>query len=192
MTREAQRRLTYTVELPGGQVRLREMILYVCRAAEEMPRFGKTKLNKILWKADFSAFAARGMPVTGRPYQRLQAGPAPVEMVFVLEEMIERGQLEIQPVTLGPHTEQRVCALEKPSLHFFSSDDLEYVDRAVKEYWELSARETSDDSHGVAWKTRDNLDPMPYETALLSDEELAGSRLTRLKELASELGWKSQ
>ena len=45
MNREAHR-LTYRVELPGGDGRLREMILYVSQKAEEMPRYGKTKLNK--------------------------------------------------------------------------------------------------------------------------------------------------
>jgi hypothetical protein len=52
-------RLTYRVELPGGQVRLREAALYVMKKCENLHFFGLTKLNKILWKADFSAFAAR-------------------------------------------------------------------------------------------------------------------------------------
>src|SRR5882672_12074914 len=114
MHREA-RKLTYRVELPGGDGRLREMILYVSQKAAEMPRYGKTKLNKILWDADFSAFADRGVPVTGRPYQKLQAGPAPVEMPTILAEMKEEDLISIEIVDFGQGIiEQRVIAKTNP------------------------------------------------------------------------------
>lgn len=188
----AAHKLTYRVDLPGGDVRLREMILYVSQKSAEMPRYGKTKLNKILWDADFSAFAARGVPVTGRPYQKLQAGPAPVEMPTVLVEMEQAGLIEIETVDFGDGIiEQRVIAKAPPSLHFFSSDDLAYMDRSIERLWDLTAKRASDRSHGVAWKTRDELDPLPYEAALLSDEELAGEPLARIVDMAQELGWKS-
>ena len=56
------RKLTYRFKLPGGQRRLREMVLYVSERNSDTERFGLVKLNKILWKADFSAFADRGIP----------------------------------------------------------------------------------------------------------------------------------
>jgi hypothetical protein len=191
MNREA-RRLTYQVALPGGQARLREMILYVSERAVKMPRWGKTKLNKILWDADFSAYRHRQSPITGRPYQRLKAGPAPVEMPTVLAEMQEAGLIEIETVQVGNRSEQRIVAKAVPSLHFFSRDDLQYVDRSIDRFWDLTATEASDESHGVAWKTRDDLDPLPYDAALLSDEKLEGRSLERIKELAYEQGWKSE
>jgi hypothetical protein len=190
MNREA-RKLTYCVDLPGGQARLREMILYVSSRSAEMPRFGKTKLNKILWDADFSAYLERGTPVTGRSYQKLKAGPAPIEMPVLLAEMTEAGLLAIEHVQLGEYTEQRTVAKTKPSLHYFSDDDLHYINRSIERYWDMSATQASDNSHGVAWKTRDELDPLPYESALLSNEVLTGHILTRLKERAHEHGWKS-
>jgi hypothetical protein len=191
MNREAHK-LTYRVELPGGDGRLREMVLYVSQKAAEMPRYGKTKLNKILWEADFSAFAERGVPVTGRPYQKLQAGPAPVEMLTILAEMEGDGLISIEPVDFGQGiVEQRVVAKTNPALRFFSADDLSFMDRAIERLWDMTARQASDHSHGVAWKTREELDPLPYETALLSDEELKGEALARIKERAYEHGWKS-
>jgi hypothetical protein len=60
--------LTYKVHLPGGQKRLREMILYISNRCNDAPRWGKSKLNKILWRAGSHAFLNRGDPVTGRPY----------------------------------------------------------------------------------------------------------------------------
>ena len=190
MTREAHK-LTYRVELPGGQRRLREMILYVSKRAWQMPRWGKTKLNKILWDADFSAYRSRHTPVTGRPYQRLKAGPAPVEMPTVLAEMKEEGLIEIETVRVGNHDEYRVIAIVDPNLRLFSADDLQYVDEAIERFWGLTAAESSDESHGVAWKTRHDMDPLPYESAMLSDELLSGQSLVRIKKMAQELGWKT-
>jgi Antitoxin SocA-like, Panacea domain len=184
-------RLTYQMELPGGKRRLREMILYISKHAAEMPRWGKTKLNRILWDADFSAFRDRQTPVTGRPYQRLKAGPAPTEMPTVLAEMREEGLIELEPTQVGHHKEIRIVAKTDANLHLFSKNDLEYVDRAIDRFWNLTATESSDESHGVAWKTRDDLDPLPYEAALLSDAVISGPSLVRIKRLAQEMGWKS-
>jgi hypothetical protein len=191
MNHEA-RKLTYRVDLPGGDNRLREMILYVSKKSKEMPRYGKTKLNKILWDADFSAFAERRVPVTGRPYFKLQAGPAPIEMATLLAEMKESSLITIEAVDFGNgFIEQRVVALVEPSLHYFSPDDLAYMDRAIERLWSLTAKEASDASHGIAWSTRDELDPLPYETAFLVNERLQGAALNRTKRKAEELGWKS-
>src|ERR1700720_1644773 len=93
---ETRRKLTWKVQLPGGQKRLREAILYVSHACEAAPLFGLVKLNKILWRADFESFAERGQPITGRQYQRLPQGPAPVEMLPLLNEMQAEGLIRIE------------------------------------------------------------------------------------------------
>jgi hypothetical protein len=191
MNHEAHK-LTYRVDLPGGDNRLREMILYVSQQSVEMPRFGKTKLNKILWDADFTAFAERRVPITGRPYFRLKAGPAPVEMQTILAEMDQAGLIKIELIDFGNGmVEQRILAQVKPSLNWFSPDDIGYMDRAIRRLWDMNAKQASDHSHGVAWHTREDLDPLPYETALLSDEKLRGPTLARIKGIAQERGWKS-
>lgn len=190
-------KLTYRFKLPGGQARLREMVLYVSQQNADTDRFGLVKLNKILWKADFSAFAERGVPVTGRAYQRLRLGPAPVEMKPLLAEMIQDGLLELKPFFFGKDQsgeeiiEYRPIAKETPALRLFSMDDLSYVDAAIAYYRPLTGRETSDDSHGIAWASRNDLDPMPYESALLSDKTLQSAQLDRIVKMAREHDWTS-
>lgn len=190
-------KLTYRFRLPGGQGRLREMILYVSERNPDTERFGLTKLNKTLWKADFSAFASRGIPVTGRAYQRLQLGPAPVEMKPLLAEMLQDEQLELIQSFFGKNAEgkdiieQRPIAKIAPVLRWFSVDDLSYVDAAIAYYRPFTGRETSDDSHGIAWSSRNDLDPMPYESAIFSDEQPGEPQLNRLAVIGQEYGWKS-
>lgn len=185
-------KLTWKVHLPGGQKRLREAVLYVSRKCENAPLFGLVKLNKIIWRADFESFAQRGQPVTGRQYQRLKQGPAPVEMLPVLNELQAEGLLRIERSKVVDFEEQRPIALAEPVLTFFSPGDLECLDRAISVYWEKSGKETSDISHGVGWSSRLDGEPMPYELAYLSDEPIGRSQKARLLKLATANSWSSK
>jgi hypothetical protein len=186
-------RRTYKVHLAGGQLRLQEMILFVSKKCQDGPYWGKTKLNKILWRADFTAFHERGVPVTGRAYQRIQYGPAPVEMAPLLGEMLNRGLIRIECIpTRGGILEQRIYCESEPNLTYFSRDDISYIDASIEYYWDKTATETSDDSHGVAWKTRADGDAMPYELAYLSDGEIPQELLKKIKGIGIERGWHSE
>jgi hypothetical protein len=187
-----QQKLTWKVNLPGGQKRLREAVLYVSQKCESAPYFGKIKLNKILWRADFESFAQRGQPVTGRQYQRLKQGPAPVEMLPILNELQAEGLLTYKTRKLVDYEEQRPTALQSPILTMFSKQDLDYLDRSISAYWDKTGTEVSDISHGVAWKSREDGDPMPYELAYLSDEPLGMGQKGRLLKLATSYGWNSK
>lgn len=184
-------RLTFKVTLPGGQSRLREAALYVMQRCADAEAFGLTKLNKILWKADFRAYATRRVPITGRQYQRLSQGPAPVEMYPVLQEMQRNGDIRIERRPVGSFEEQRPSALVEPSLRYFSADDLSYLDAAIEAYWHHTGRGVSRDSHGVAWRTRANGDPMPYDLALLSDEKMSEDEVERFVEIGKSRHWKT-
>lgn len=195
MSRRNERpHLTYRVPLAGGQDRLRELILYVSDKCASAPRYGKVKLNKILWKADFDAYARRGVPVTGRPYQRLEKGPAPIDMPVLCAELEAAGHLTFDRIQLAPNrVEERPRALRQPRLtKWFSEDDLAFVDEAIAYFWDMTATESSDASHGLAWKTRADADAMPYEAAYLSDEPLSDATLRAMREYAEEVGLRSR
>jgi len=176
------RKPTVTVDLPGGQSRAREAILYVAKRCEGARHFGAVKLNKILWKADFDSFVARGVPVTGRQYRRQKFGPTLYEMIPIQKEMLRDGAIRIENRDLGDgFIENRTIALDVPRLRLLGTDDIRYIDSAIEHYWDMTGTESSDESHGVAWKTRANGDPMPYETALLSDRAPNADQMNRLR-----------
>ncbi|WP_269584942.1 Panacea domain-containing protein [Roseibium sp. Sym1] len=185
-------RSAYKFHLSGGQRRLKEAILYVCKACEDLDYFGAIKLNKILWRSDFQSFKDRMVPVTGRQYQRLKMGPAPVEMPPVINEMLRDGLLRIELREMGQFTEKRHIALEDPVMRYFSPEDLEYIDEAIEHYRIMTGTETSDSSHGTAWKTRKNGDPMPYQSAFLEDAPLPDEALKKFELMGIERRWRSQ
>jgi hypothetical protein len=183
---------TLQVPLPGGQSRLRNIILYVARKCEGARYFGAIKLNKIIWKADFDAYASRRRPVTGREYRRRYFGPAPLEMLPVHRDLLRDGLIRVDNRAYGDGlVEKRTVALAEPDLRDFTSEDLAFVDASIRHWWDKTGTETSDASHGVAWRTRQDNDPMPYELALLSDEPLDLPHQVHAEELIYNNGWNS-
>ena len=186
-------KLTISVNLSGGQDRLRQIILYVSSKCATEHRFGLIKLNKIIWKADFSSFAARGVPVTGRAYKRQKFGPVAAEMMPLYSEMLRDGLVSIRRVDFGNGVvEKRTIPETDAKLDSFSADDLSYVDASIGYYWEKTGEESSDDSHGVAWSTRSNGDAMPYELAFLSDAPIGLAQKLRLEDRMLREGWTSE
>lgn len=180
---------TLSVELPGGVDRLRQLVLHIAERLSDAQHFGVIKLNKVLWWADFRSFAERGVPVTGREYKRLEHGPAPREMPWLQREMLDAELIRVErDETVETWTELRTVALAAADLSMFSPEDLGFVDRAITRYRDLTAMQTSDDSHGAAWKSRNNGDPMPYELALLSDVPLGRKQFLRLRSLVDAAG----
>jgi hypothetical protein len=164
------------------------MILYVAKKCETAERMGLIKLNKILWKADFDAFAARGVPITGRAYQRLELGPAPREMRPLLNKMVANGEIHLEETDFGDGIiEYRPIADTQAEIHeLFSDDDLSFVDASIAYYWNMSGKETSDDSHGIAWKSRQNGDPMFYELSVISDTTLSPQQVIRVSRVIGD------
>jgi len=176
--------VTYRVDLSGGQRRLKEAILYVAQEAQPMRLFGRIKLNKILWRADFRAFYERHQPVTGRTYQRLPWGPALIEMLPVMQELLKEGALTEEAQVHAGNTEYRPVAKVEPVLKFFSPEDLEYLDESIHHYWNMTGTESSDESHGIAWKSRMDGDAIPYEAAYFEDKPLPQAALDKLARIA--------
>lgn len=85
--------------------KFRELILYVARETEDDPKCGATKLNKILFYADFLAYRELGSSLSGQTYQRLEHGPAPRGIVPAVEAMQESGECAWAelPRNLGGH-----------------------------------------------------------------------------------------
>ncbi|HEY7243949.1 MAG TPA: Panacea domain-containing protein [Xanthobacteraceae bacterium] len=191
MTENLDVNVTYRVNLSGGQQRLKEAILYAAERGQGMVHFGRTKLHKIIWRADFRSFYERHQPVTGRMYQKLEWGPALVEMVPVMQELRRSGCLQEERRVHGDKEEFRPIATVKAMLRLFSPEDIEFLDESLRHYWDMTGTETSDDSHGIAWKTRNLGDPIPYEASYFNDDSLPQKTLNRLAEIAKSHGLRS-
>ncbi len=184
---------TVRVPMPGGQGRLLQMILYVAQKCEPCRYFGAIKLNKIIWKADFNSFAERRVPVTGREYLKQKFGPALREMVPVQRDMHRNGLIRFDHRDFGDGIiEERTIALATPDISLFTEEDLGFVEKSIIHYWDMTGTESSDESHSIAWETRALGVPMPYESALLSEQRPPPAQWERLKALVAQRGLSSE
>jgi hypothetical protein len=168
-----------------NEARYRELVLYICQKCATDPKFGATKLNKILYFSDFLAYATLGEPVTGFEYQRLPNGPAPRRMLPMRDDMEKRRDLGFQIVSLrGGHTQHRAVNLRAPDLGVFTAAQIALVDRVIEELWDLDAGAVSELSHRMmGWKLADLNETIPYETVFISGEPLTEVDVQRAREL---------
>lgn len=174
----------------SGEDRLRELILHISARCQSDPKYGATKLNKILWWSDFLAFAELGAPITGLEYMRLGKGPVPKRLVPVREAMEANREIAVSKVqTLGGYVQSRIVPLRQPNLDLFTAQQMEVVNRVISALWHKTATGVSNLSHGKAWEVAEDRGPIPYEAVFLSDERINRYDVTRTKELARKFHW---
>ena len=153
--------------------KMKELILYLASRSEADSRFSSTKLNKLLFYCDFTAYQELGQAMTGHSYQKLQFGPAPKAMLPILDQMKrDRDCVEIEREVYGLR-QRRVRAERAPELSVFTEEELRLADRILRDLWDQSATEVSDLSHEhIGWKAAALNEVIPYETAFVGDPSM--------------------
>lgn len=180
---------TYEFDIPNGRTKLKELILHIAKECCDDPTFGATKLNKILWWADFLFYRATGLPITGVAYRKLANGPAPLEMVQVRDEMVDSKDAAIQEMDRFGHTQERLINLRQPNYDFFAPQEIPFCNDIIRQVKGKTASQVSIMSHGKAWQSVEELESIPYQTAYLSDEEITQADIVRTRELSRKLRW---
>ncbi len=160
--------------------KFKELILYVARESENDRKCGATKLNKILFYADFHAYRKLGRSISGEKYQKLERGPAPKRVVPVIAEMEAAGLCAWAERDYYGFPLKKLIALREPDLSVFTAQELDVARSVISELWELNATEVSDLSHRFAgWQAADLGEEIPYETIFVDE-----ARPLTLEELA--------
>jgi hypothetical protein len=173
----------------GDEDKLAELILYISQKCATDPKFGATKLNKILYLSDFLSFGNFGEPITGVEYQHLRLGPAPRRLIPVRDALQSAGKLVVQSLTFKSGKQQtRTVNLTDPNLKLFSGREIALVDSVIEDLWNLDADESSEFSHRfVGWKMTKEGANIPYGSIFISDEPLSAAETLRGQALAREL-----
>jgi hypothetical protein len=177
-----------TLDFPHMQPekRLQELILYVANRLQGDLAFGRVKLAKILYCADFTSYRLHHMPVTGSAYVRWEHGPVPQNFLDILDEMESARHIVTKTEMYHNHQQKRVIALREPDLTLFSGRDIKLVDDIIEQLSDKNASELSHLSHGVAWGLVGPSMKIPYEASLLSDEALTKAETDYALQLARE------
>jgi len=182
--------MTYEPRL--NREKFRELILYVARKCARDDGFGKTKLNKVLWWADFQAFARLGASITGAKYMRLPWGPVPTALLPVLDELVREGLVDIATrSTAGSRRQERVTARRAANESQFSPAELEIVNTVVNALWGKRAVGVSSLSHekSIGWRLATDREVIPYETVFVSSRKATAEDRRWARDVATQHGW---
>jgi hypothetical protein len=167
--------------------KLAELIVFFASESENDRLFGSTKLNKLLFLADFLAFGYLGQPITGARYVHQKRGPTPSpdEFLPIRERLIDTGRLEIVEKETFYGIKKRPVAKSKPDLEKFSKKEIEIAFEALETLKHMGNVDSENWSHKfVGWLSTIEGETIPYSTAYLwqgvplSEEDFEWARNT--------------
>ena len=154
--------------------KLQELILYIADRCEDEEEFGSTKLNKILFFADFTAYARTGHAITGEQYQKLEHGPAPRRLLPAIDALKRENALAEKTRGYYGYPQRWYVALRDPDLTQFTAEDIAIVDEVVDRLRGKTGADVSHLSHTfVGWRAAKMNEDIPYETAWISSAPLS-------------------
>jgi hypothetical protein len=189
ITEDILKKMTFKFDAPYGEDRLKELILYIGDKCKEDPAFGATKLNKILYFADFISFSRYGDPVTGVEYMRLGQGPAPKHLLPISRQMQADKELFIEKRDYFGRDQLRAIPMREANLNLFKPRDIAMVDEQIAALWGENADRVSERSHGIAWKMFEDKESIPYEASYLSNSLRTNEDVDWAQELITKYGW---
>jgi hypothetical protein len=182
-------------ELPRFDAsKFKELVLYVAERSAEDPKFGATKLNKILFFSDFLAYLRFGRPISGASYQKLEHGPAAREFLPQRDALLREGAVKIEVRSRFNLPQRRLVPQRRPDLSVFSPDELLLVDEVIDGLLPYSAVEVSSLSHQLAlgWQLAEFGEEIPYSTAFLTGDPPTEDDVHEGQIFAKEHGWAAE
>ncbi|MDT3441475.1 Panacea domain-containing protein [Pseudofrankia sp. BMG5.37] len=154
--------------LPPDAEKLGELIVLVAGKLADDRFGGATKLNKVLYYAEFAHVRETGMPITGEPYRRLPNGPAPRNLKDVRGRLVREGAVQLVEEPVLGYTMHRLKALRAPRLELFTESELRVVDDAVALLSAHTSASASDYSHDEpGWQMVGPGEDIPFASAYL-------------------------
>jgi len=153
------------------QERLENLVLAVCEVVPP-EHLSTTKLNKLLWLIDKTAFMTFGRTITGCSYLRKARGPVPQGNKDIFRQMEANGALEcIRDMHRAPS-----ASLQSVNYHgrisanneVFSPEERGVISDILQQYGNKSTRELVDLSHDLAWATYEDGEEIPFAAYLSS------------------------
>jgi Protein of unknown function (DUF4065) len=169
--------------------KMRELILYLSSLSELDPHFGMTKLNKLLFYCDFTAYLNFGKSITGFDYQRWTWGPRPQDIDEVLKTLQENGALAVEHRQRYNYPQNRAYALKDANLQLFTAQEIDLIHYIIKQFKDVNAKDISETSHGfLGWQLAEDHETIPYSVAKVRpDVELSEKDYKYAKNLVKDL-----
>ncbi|MGO9903639.1 MAG: Panacea domain-containing protein [Solirubrobacteraceae bacterium] len=147
--------------------RFREAVMYIAWRTRDDARFGRVKLAKALFYADFDAYADGGEVITGARYEHWPFGPFP-PILYDVEKQLERSGLAELVGGDFEGDEKKLIAKAEPDTPHLGLWQRAALDVQIKQLAGSASRTVSEKPHEhPAWLVTRHREAIPYAAALL-------------------------
>lgn len=155
------------ISVPTLQVnKFKNVLLYILERCAGKPNVGETVLYKLLYFSDFNYYEMYEEHLTGAKYRKLPNGPVPQKLDSIINQMIDKGQLQRVKTAYHGLPQTRYLPLEKADLTKLKASEKEIIDRVIEQMSDWSATTISNYSHGdKPWKASKDGGEINYELA---------------------------
>jgi transcriptional regulator with XRE-family HTH domain len=155
------------ISIPTLQVnKLKNVLLYILERCAGKPNVGETVLYKLLYFSDFNYYELYEEHLTGAKYRKLPFGPVPQKLDTIINQMIDKRQLQRVKTEYHGYPQTRYLPLEKADLTELRASEKEIIDRVIEQMSDWSANMISDYSHkDLPWIVTDEGEDISYNLA---------------------------
>lgn len=144
----------------------KNVLLYLLERCAGKPNVGETVLNKLLYFADFNYYELYEEHLTGAKYRKLPFGPVPSQLDTLIQQMIEKEQLQRVKTVYRGYAQTRFLPLVKADLKELKASETEVIDRVIEQMSDWSAASISQYSHkDMPWIASKEGEIINYELA---------------------------
>lgn len=164
-----------------NEKKLAELIVHIANHSEEDDHFGMTKLNKILYYADTTAYERIGRSIPGFDYIRLPYGPCPNGAERVIEELDRADRIKVRKQPRFNRVQRRVISFDEADLSGFSALEMSIVQEVLDALRDFNAVAVSNAAHGhIGWKVAETFETIPYSVSPIDSEPELNEAQTQL------------
>jgi transcriptional regulator with XRE-family HTH domain len=153
------------ISIPKLEVnKFMNVFLYMLERCAGKPNIGETVLYKLLYFSDFNYYEIYEEHLTGATYRKLQYGPVPQKFDAIIQQMIEKKQIQRVKTTYHGLPQTRYLPLEKADLTILRASEKEVIDRVIEHMSDWSASAISTYSHNdMPWLASKEGEEISYE-----------------------------
>jgi len=159
------------ISVPTLQVnKFKNVLLYILERCAGKPNVGETVLFKLLYFSDFNYYELYEEHLTGAKYRKLPFGPVPQKLDTIINQMIDKEQLQRVKTDYHGYPQIRYLPLEKADLTELRASEKEIIDRVIEQMSDWSAAAISNYSHkDMPWLASKEGEEINYELAFYRD-----------------------
>ena len=175
------------MEAAYNAAKFTEMVLHVAERLRNDRAGGATKLNKILFFAEFTHLRRHHRVISGCVFQKLPHGPAPRQLLPVRQNLIASGAARLIEEDFLGHPQQRLLPARDADLNVFTDDEIQTIEDVLGQLEGMTGTQVSELSHQEpGWRLTEAGETIPFSTAFLDFPQRQTPTSERLTESVAE------